>query len=254
MNFFSKIARQLARQAGYALVRCQKSNGYPLDFTPHEIELIESVRPYTKTSPERLHAMIHALQHVHRNHVPGDVVECGVWRGGTMIAAARTLQELGDTSRNLLLYDTFEGMAAPGEHDVSHKGVKAVDKFEKRKTGADSSDWCYASLEEVSGLMNATGYPNENIQLIKGKVEETLPARAPERIAVLRLDTDWYESTLHELNTLFPRLTPGGVLIIDDYGDWAGARKAVDEYLAAGNISFHLGRVDDSARIGIKLA
>lgn len=252
MNVLSKAIRNLARRAGYALVHCQRDNGYPLDFTPGEIKLIDAVRPNTKTTPERLHALIHAIRYLHTNQIVGDIVECGVWRGGSMVAAAKTLMESGDASRSLYLYDTFEGMVTPGEFDVSSKGVKATDKFEKRKLGEDSSDWCYASLEEVTGIMHGTGYPKERIRLVKGKVEQTLPGQAPERIALLRLDTDWYESTLHEMKTLFPRLTPGGVLIIDDYGDWEGARKAVDEYIAEQGLSLLLGRIDDTARIAVK--
>jgi hypothetical protein len=86
-----------------------------------------------------------------------------------------------------------------------------------------------------------------------GKVEDTIPADIPEKIALLRLDTDWYESTKHELIHLFPRLQKGGVLIIDDYGFWKGARKAVDEYFAENNIQILLNRIDDTGRMAIKL-
>ena len=254
MNIFSSTLRKLTRKAGYTITRCQKANGYPLDFSEVEIALVEKVKPYTMTTPERVHALIHSLAYIHRNGIEGDIVECGVWRGGSMIAAAQTLQSLGDTSRNLWLYDTFEGMSAPTEHDVSSKGTKATDKFVKRQTGEDTSDWCLASIGEVTANVTATGYPKENLRFIKGKVEATLPAQSPEKISLLRLDTDWYESTLHELETLFPKLAVGGVLIIDDYGDWSGARKAADEYFAKHSIRFHLGRIDDSARIGVKLA
>lgn len=254
MNIFSSTLRKLTRKAGYTLTRCQKSNGYPLDFSTEEIAVVDQVKPYTMTTPERVYALIHSLNYIHKNGIPGDIVECGVWRGGSMIAAAKTLQRLGDTSRTLWLYDTFEGMTAPTEHDVSSKGTKASDKFEKRQTGEDSSDWCLASIEEVTANVTATNYPAEHLRFVKGKVEETLPAQSPEKISLLRLDTDWYESTLHELETLFPKLAIGGVLIIDDYADWTGTRKAVDEYFAKHSIRFHLGRIDDSARIGIKLA
>ncbi len=254
MNIFSSTLRKLTRTAGYTLTRCQKNNGYPLDFSEEEIAIVEMVKPYTMTTPERIQALIHSLNYLHKNKIQGDIVECGVWRGGSMIAAAKTLQKLGDTSRKLWLYDTFEGMTAPTEHDISSKGTKATDKFEKRQTGDDSSNWCLASIEEVSANIAATNYPKENVRLVKGKVEETLPAQSPEKISLLRLDTDWYESTLHELVTLYPKLEVGGVLIIDDYGDWSGTRKAVDEYFAEHSIRFHIGRIDDSARIGIKQA
>jgi hypothetical protein len=87
--------------------------------------------------------------------------------------------------------------------------------------------------------------------LIAGKVEETLPEHAPESIALLRLDTDWYESTRHELEHLFPRVVAGGVLLLDDYGHWKGSRKAVDEYFAAQGITMLLNRVDYTGRLGI---
>jgi O-methyltransferase len=252
MNIFSSTLRKLTRKAGYTLTRCQKENGYPLDFSKEEIALIEEVKPYTMTTPERIHGLINALRYLHHNGIKGDIVECGVWRGGSMVAAAKTLQSLGDTSRTLWLYDTFEGMPAPTEHDVSRKGTMAADKFEKRKRGKDSSNWCYATMEEVHNNMAVAGYPPERIRLIKGKVEDTLLREAPANIALLRLDTDWYESTLHELETLFPRLVSGGILIIDDYGDWSGARKAVDEYLTKFPVRLFLSRMDSSARLAVK--
>ena len=171
-----------------------------------------------------------------------------------MMAAAMTLQRLDSSDRHLYLYDTFEGMVKPTDEDVSYKGIKASSKFQKRRIHDGSSHWCHASLDDVRAAMNSTGYDPANTHFIQGKVEETLPGEAPERIAVLRLDTDWYESTLHELVHLYPRLSEGGVIIIDDYGDWLGAKKAVDQYLAEHQVSFLLHRIDDSARIGVKLA
>ena len=103
-------------------------------------------------------------------------------------------------------------------------------------------------MKESVGSIN---YPAHKIHFIKGKVEDTIPEQSPEKIALLRLDTDWYESTKHELIHLFPRLAIGGVIIIDDYGHWQGARKAVDEYLAEHQIALMLHRVDVTARIGI---
>jgi O-methyltransferase len=253
MNFFSKALRRLTRTAGYTLTRCQKANGFPVDFSAEEIELVNFVRPYTLTTPERIHALHHAVRYLHDNGIGGDIVECGVWRGGSMMVAAKTLVSLGDTSRLLWLYDTFEGMTAPTEHDVSLKGAKATDKFQKRKTGDDSSDWCLAPQEEVAKNVQSTGYPGERMKFVKGKVEETLPGTMPDRIALLRLDTDWYESTLAEMTHLFPRLVPGGVLLIDDYGEWQGARKAVDEYVSKNQVPLLLNRVDSTGRMAVKL-
>jgi len=163
-----------------------------------------------------------------------------------------TLKHLGFEDRELFLYDTFTGMTKPGEIDVSSSGKPALNEFSKRKTSEDSSTWCLSSLDEVKENLFSTFYPQEKIHFIEGKVEETIPNHIPEQIAILRLDTDWYESTKHELIHLFPRLQPNGVLIIDDYGHWQGARKAVDEYIAENNICILLNRLDYSGRIAVK--
>ncbi|OUC14486.1 MAG: macrocin O-methyltransferase [Alkalinema sp. CACIAM 70d] len=225
---------------------------FPADFDETSIAVIRSVQPYTMTSVERIFALIQAVEYVVRAGIPGDMVECGVWQGGSMMAVAQTLQRLGDTDRDLYLFDTYEGMPQPTEADVDYSGNSAAAEFEAMKKTADSSDWCYASIEQVQQNLASTGYPMARINLIKGKVEDTIPVQAPEKIAILRLDTDWYESTQHELIHLFPRLVEGGVLIIDDYGHWQGSRRATDEYLAEHKIPLLLNRVDYTARIAVK--
>jgi hypothetical protein len=100
--------------------------------------------------------------------------------------------------------------------------------------------------------MDSTGYPSDLINYVEGKVEETIPVNAPDQISLLRLDTDWYESTKHELIHLYPRLVEGGVLIIDDYGHWQGARRAVDEYIEENNLPLLLCRIDYTGRITVK--
>ena len=158
-----------------------------------------------------------------------------------MMAAARTLLELGDASRHLYLFDTFRGMTEPSEED----GERAARWMRSRRP-----KHFVVGLEEVRHNLNLTGYPADHVHLISGPVENTLPGSAPERICLLRLDTDFYKSTLHELVHLFPRLQPGGVLIVDDYGSWEGARKATDEYLADKAILLH--RMDHTGRIAVK--
>ncbi|MCA8999999.1 MAG: class I SAM-dependent methyltransferase [Planctomycetaceae bacterium] len=253
MNILSRSARWVARQLGYNLVRCQ-AGGWPVDFDGNAVATIEAVKPFTKTSPERIQALSHSVRHIVETGVPGAFVECGVWRGGSMMAVARTLIEMGVTDRDLYLFDTYEGMSAPTDLDVGRNGVTAESKFQKRATGADTSTWCLAGIEDVRANMLSTGYPESRIHFVKGKVEDTLPHQAPEHICLLRLDTDWYESTKHEMEHLYPRLTEGGFLIIDDYGDWLGARKAVDEYLSEKQLPLFLHRVDDTARLAVKPA
>jgi hypothetical protein len=244
--------RFLARKFGVDFLRYPPS--LPSDIDAAAAAIIRRVRPYTMTSPERLFALIQAVRHVSSAGIPCEVVECGVWRGGSMMAAALTLIERGASARDLYLFDTFEGMPAPGAKDVDLDGIAAATLLKVQDKTDPDSVWCIASLEEVRQVLSSTGYDGSRMHFVKGKVESTIPGHAPERIAILRLDTDWYESTLHELEHLYPRLSPGGVLIIDDYGHWAGCRQAVDEYFAARKLHVLLTRIDYSGRIAVKPA
>lgn len=202
----------------------------PRDYDEAAQETIRHVKPWTMTSPEKLNALILSVRHVVKHDIPGDVVECGVWRGGSMQAAARTLMEAGDTSRHLYLFDTYEGMSAPTEKDRrGHDGASAADLLQT--SPKESGVWAVATLEDVQQGMTRIGYPDDRVHYVQGLVEETVPESAPDRISILRLDTDWYASTKHELEHLYTRLSPGGVLLLDDYGWWDGAKTAVDEWL-----------------------
>jgi O-methyltransferase len=209
--------------------------------------LYEKCAPYTMTSPERLFALRQAVHHVGKARVPGVVVECGVWRGGSSMMAALAMQERGDY-RQLWLYDTFEGMTEPGKYDLDYAGVDARIEYQQRIR--EDGSWAKASVHEVQANLARTGYPAERTTYVHGRVEDTLPGSAPDAIALLRLDTDWYESTRHELEHLWPRLSRGGVLIIDDYGHYGGARKAVDEYFAGTPLL--LSRIDYTGRMAVK--
>jgi O-methyltransferase len=248
----TNVLKNTLRRFGVDLVRYRPQPPFPPDFLPREVEIIRSVTPYTMTSAERLFALVQAVQYVLTANIPGSIVECGVWRGGSMMAAAQVLQDCQISDRDLYLFDTYEGMVEPTEVDVNLSHKIAFDEFAKRKINTASSDWCHASLDEVRENIAKTGYDLNRIHFIKGKVEDTIPQAAPDTIALLRLDTDWFESTRHELIHLYPRLVSGGVLIIDDYGHWQGARKATDEFLAAEGIHLLLNRIDYTGRICIK--
>ena len=214
--------------------------------------IFSKVTPYTMTSPERVIGLCDAVRYVVAGGIEGAIVECGVWRGGSSMAAALMLSALGAAVRDLYLFDTFEGMSEPGEHDRrASDAAGAADLL--AATGREAKVWAYSPLDEVRRNLASTGYPTDRVHFVQGKVEDTIPAGAPETIALLRLDTDWYESTRHELEHLFPRLVPGGVLIIDDYGAWEGARRAVDEFIASGKIRILLNRIDETGRVGVKL-
>jgi O-methyltransferase len=218
------------------------------EFTNEESEIIRQVRPWTMTSVERIYALIQGVRYVTGNAIEGAIVECGVWKGGSMAAVARTLMSLGDSTRELYLFDTFEGMSEPTSVDVDYSGKPAVDVLRE-----DEGYKCAnAPLNKVKEVLQGTGYPLDRIHFVPGKVEDTIPGSAPASISLLRLDTDWYESTKHELVHLFPRLTRNGVIIIDDYGHWRGSRQACDEYFAEKNISILLNRIDYTGRMALK--
>ncbi len=221
------------------------------DATLFQLKTILDVNGLTMTSPERILALCSAVEYITKNQIGGDFVECGVWRGGSMSAAARTLVANDSTERTLWMYDTYDGMSEPTEQDVDFQGQSAQQLMHQQDRCDSTSVWCCSGLEQVKSTMNQTGYPMGNIRFVEGKVEETLPLQTPDRISLLRLDTDWYESTRCELEHLFPKLVPGGVLIIDDYGHWEGCRRAVDEYFQLNQISMLLNRIDYTGRIGI---
>ena len=221
------------------------------DATPAQLGIIESVASLTMTSPERILGLCNAVDYLSQNEIQGDFVECGVWRGGSMAAAARTLLSNGDSNRALWLYDTFDGMSEPTDEDIDFLGQSAEVLLDQQDRDDAKSIWCYSPLEQVKSAMANTGYPSDKVRFVEGKVEDTLPVHVPERISLLRLDTDWYESTRCELEYLFPKLVPGGVLIVDDYGHWEGCRRAVDEYFEENKIPMLLNRIDYTGRIGV---
>lgn len=216
------------------------------------MNLYEQCKPFTMTSVERMYALYQSLNYILENELEGDFVECGVWKGGSSMLMALYLKEKGITDRKLYLYDTFEGMSAPTEADKTFSGEYADQLLQTQSKLDDKSIWCYSSIDEVRANIKTTGYPDENIFFIKGKVEDTLLQNLPGNISLLRLDTDWYESTKIELEVLFPLLNPKGVLIIDDFGHWEGAKKAVLEFFNKEKISPLLHRIDLTGRILIK--
>jgi hypothetical protein len=222
------------------------------DFDPEAVSIIRRVRAFTMTPPERLFAVIQASRYVSDAGIRGAMVEAGVWRGGSMMAAAYSLASVGDTGRDLYLYDTYQGMTEPGAIDVDVRGNKAAERLSATKRTKSSEMWGYSPIEDVRRNLLSTGYPPDQLHFVAGRVEETIPREMPEQIALLRLDTDWYGSTKHELEHLYPRVVSGGVVIFDDYGHWQGARAAVDEYIAANGLHLLLNRIDASGRIAIK--
>lgn len=225
---------------------------YPSDIIEKDfIEIYQKCKPYTMTTIERMYSLYKATEYIIRNDILGDMVECGVWRGGSSMLMAHVLLKMGIMDRKIYLYDTYSGMTKPTDIDVRFNGEKAYERWLGNQD-KDINKWAYAPFEEVKKNLFLTGYPKKNLIFVKGDVKNTIPNIMPNKISILRLDTDWYESTYHELYYLFPKLSIGGIIISDDYGAWKGAREAVDKYFKENNINILLNRIDQAGRIGIK--
>jgi len=234
--------------------RVDSARQFPVEISETDKAIFHYVRAngLSTSTDERLYATIMACRHVVERQIEGDFVECGVWRGGNSTIAAGVFKAM-DVGRLVWLFDTFAGMTAPTEDDVNFRGEVAEAKF-KASQRAGYNEWCYAPLEEVTANFERAGLLSNRIKFIKGDVVRTLADtdNLPVAIAVLRLDTDWYESTKAELDVLYPRLSTGGILIIDDYGHWGGAKKAVDEYFAQKPRPF-FQYIDHTGRIAVKM-
>lgn len=252
-SFFSSSgkARVTEREMAYHLEEAGWGVFHPtqfrIDIEKDFFDIWQQVEEYTMTSMERGYALYKAAEYVITKNIPGCFTECGVWKGGSCMLAALTAIRLGGADRDIYLYDTFTGQPRPSEHDR----VAWNNRSMQERGTEDLASWAVSS-DEVLGNLLSTGYPPEKIKLVRGKVEDTLRHTVPREIALLRLDTDWYESTACELDILYPRLARGGVLIIDDYGHFTGARKAVDEYFAAPGRNIFLSRIDYTGRVGVK--
>jgi len=209
------------------------------------------VRRATMTMSGRCRSLWDQCQEVFRHHVPGSLVECGVWRGGSAAVMALAARSAGQ-DRALHLFDSFEGLPEPTEIDEA----KAIDYSGGRAGGKLSSiDRCKAGLEEVRGfLFGQLGLDPARVHFHVGWFQDTLPADAPTLgpIALLRLDGDWYESTAVCLEHLYPLLSPGGIIVLDDYFAWAGCKKATDEYRAKHGITAPLRQIDREAVFWVK--
>jgi hypothetical protein len=207
-------------------------------------EFLKIVKPYTMTSTERINELFNSLEHIRNNKIDGDFVECGVWKGGNILGIMEYLYYHNMTDRNVWLYDTFQGMTQPEDVDIDLKNQKASDILQ--------NVLCYSSLNEVKKNLSNSKFPISNIKYIIGDVCETLDIQEniPNKISLLRLDTDWYKSTKKELEKLYPILSTNGVLIVDDYGHWEGSKKAVNEYFEKNNIKLDYKKIDYT---GIKI-
>lgn len=245
-----KLIQKMLGSMGYKLVSLKASN-VTKDMDKEFFAIYEKCKDHTMTSVERMFSVYQTVKYVVENNIEGDFVEAGVWKGGSTMMAALSFIHFGDTSRTLYLYDTFEGMSVPTAKDVTLHGEDGQVEFDQNQRDTHN-EWCYSPIGEVTSNMESTGYPKDKIVFVKGKVEDTIPGTLPEKVAALRLDTDWYESIAHCMEHQYPLVVDKGVVIIDDYGHWQGAREAVDEYLKKHNLAPLLGRIDYTGRLFVK--
>lgn len=186
----------------------------------------KTVSPYTMTTRPRIHCLFDSLEYIKNSNIAGDYVECGVWKGGNILGILKYLEWHNITNPQVWLYDTFEGMTQPENIDVDFLNNKAKDILDKVL--------CLSPLEEVKKILSTSKYPMTNIKYIVGDICQTLLQKEniPNKIALLRLDTDWYSSTKIELEILWDRLELNAPCIIDDYGHWKGCKKAVQEFFS----------------------
>ena len=233
--------RKIFNKFGIEISRFEANTSFPWEADAEEIKLIEDLMALnssnkfnerlTMCSIKRLWAAISATKYVIREKIEGDIIECGVWRGGCSIAIAKTIKRL-NSQKKIILYDTFAGMTRPTKEDVKAKNKKQAIKKYNDLNRDGYNNWCYASLEEVKsnfkkyGVFDIASFKKGDISILLKEKKQELP----NKISLLRLDTDWYESTKDEMNILYPKISKNGILLVDDYGSWQGARKAVDEY------------------------
>lgn len=244
------------KSLGYEVRRTSSEPFLPVEFSLIEKAAFEYVRKHdlSMVSDERLFATILACRHVIEQNIEGDFVECGVFRGGNAIAAKMVFDGYR-IDRRVWLFDTFLGMTKPSvDVDIeSATGISAIHQFDSMDRQSHN-DWVFCPMDEVKGNFSKAGLLDDRVMFVKGDVADTLHAASlPEKISVLRLDTDWYASTKLELEILYPRLSVGGALIIDDYGCYRGAQKATDEYFSGVARRPFLNYSDYTGRIAIKL-
>lgn len=183
-------------------------------------------------SPDRIASLACLAQRLEDEQVPGDVVECGVYKGGTAALLARTVTH-SRLPRTLWLFDVFSGMPP----------AAAVD-------GPEAPSWVgnlKSSTHRVARLLRRTGADLSRIRIVPGLFQQTFPTVRIPQIALLNVDADWYESVKLCLDTFYDSVVPNGFVSIDDYGAWPGCRLAVDQFFQARGLSYSLHRVDETA-------
>jgi hypothetical protein len=203
---------------------------------------------------------IEALRYILDNNIEGVIVECGVASGRFEHMWITELMKQNKV-RDIYLYDTFGGLVEPSEYDYTCNDAKLYQMnkdevyniWKSNIIDEKTNGWCYTPLEQVKNLLNSTGYDKDKLHYIIGDVMETLKDKTtiPEKIAILRLDTDWYESSKYELEQMYDNVVTGGIIIFDDYYHWDGQRRATDNFLKSRNINYNFVNIGNSKTAAI---
>ena len=250
-----KIIKKILNRFSYKIISNNdwnaKVENLIVEATKEDIQEFEKVDEISLTSYPNRWSLIQSLKYIEENNISGEIVETGVYKGANLILINNFLTK-SNMHKKIFAFDTYEGQPDPSEKDFDIKGTKMIEKFEVLKKKNVTPVFC--SLENVKkNILNYSENDLEKIIFVKGKVEETLRSEKnlPNKISLLRLDTDFYDSIKISLEILYPRLCKGGVLIIDDYGHFKGAQTAVDDFFNnKKNIWMH--RVDYTCRLIIK--
>jgi O-methyltransferase len=189
----------------------------------------------TMIGMKRLDNIQQCLESILQDRIPGDAIETGVWRGGACIFMKAVLAAGGDLNRQVWVADSFQGLPTPSSK---------VDQSIEQSASAWKWDELRISLDEVKANFEKYGLLDERIRFLKGWFKDTLPKAPIEKLSLIRLDGDMYDSTTDAITALYPKLSPGGFIIVDDYYSWAGCKTAIDEYRDRYGISEPLVRID----------
>lgn len=250
-----KIIKKILSIFNYRIISkndwSKKVENLIVEATKKNLEEFETINEISLSSSPNKWSLIQSLKHIQENNIEGDIVETGVFKGANLVLINNFLNR-SNIEKKIYAYDTYAGQPEPSNLDYDLKGKSMIDKFSDFKKKNITPVFC--SLEDVKkNIKKYSPFDYDKIIFIKGKVEETLNSEKniPQQISLLRLDTDFYESIKKSLDILYPRLSKGGVLIIDDYGHFKGAQTAVDNYFKdKKNIWMH--RVDYTCRLIIK--
>jgi hypothetical protein len=200
-----------------------------------------------------------SVKYILENKIEGSFVECGVDSGNFQVLWIEELKKQNQI-RNIYLYDTFTGLTEPSEFDYTRPDAvyynmdsNSVKKtWESQIIDSKTNRWCYTPLDKVKLRLKLLDYPSENLHYIVGDVMETLKMYVPEKIAILRLDTDWYESSKFELEMMYDSVVSRGLVIFDDYYHWDGQRRAVDDFFEKRNEKVNIIKLDGKTGVMIK--